>query len=176
MTESNAAHGTADGTDGATVFNARYRRWLPVALCLALGLFWLGVNWVTFLRVPLQHRDGLIGAVILGFTGSVAAGLRFLPVQVARIELGVVLQTWPDGRRYRPAKVAEVTFGPDPAEDYEDWEPDRRLCRARFSLGGARRLDLAVTLADAARIRAWASARGIVVEDPHGYSARRPIS
>ena len=174
MTEANAAHGTADGTDGATVVNARYRGWLPVALCLALGVFWLGVDWVAFQWAPIQHRQGLFGAVFIGFAGSVAATLRCLPVRVARIELGVVLQTWPDGRRYRPGKVAEVTFGPDPAEDYEDWAPGRKLCRARFCLREARRFDMAVALADAARIREWAVARGIVVKDPDGYSTRRP--
>jgi hypothetical protein len=77
---------------------------------------------------------------------------------------------------YDPGDVDTIRFGPDPDEDYAEQEGEAPipLTQATFVRSRGRRLRLVIDTADAARVRAWAEARGIPVIDPGGYSSARP--
>ena len=109
-----------------------------------------------------------IGVIAFAVSGGVAQ--QWIPHPVSRVNLGLLLETWPGGMRYRPSTVTQIAFGPDPAEDYVESGLPVRLCQATFALRDGWKFPLVVTAEDAARLREWAIEKGIVVSDPDGYA------
>jgi hypothetical protein len=139
---------------------------LPAALFFGLGGFLFGAAYLAGPWIPARSHDSLPGLLIVGYLGAFAVAARWLPTAVSYVELDAVLQTMPDGRRYRPSKIERVTFEPDPAEDYDEPPDGARHCRVCFDLRERRPFDMIVTRVDAPRIRDWAMTRGIPVNDP----------
>ena len=70
------------------------------------------------------------------------------------------------------ATVRRVVFAPDPAEDYAELDRPVYQCAAAVQLHSGREFCLILDEADAARLRDWATNKGIAVCDADGYHPR----
>jgi hypothetical protein len=129
----------------------------------------------------LAHRAGLLDwlpadfGIIVCIVGIMSCGVLafLLTLDPARHwKLGEKLVVWP-GREYTVGDVREITFGPDPAEDYDDAVAPARGCevRARLRRGELR---LIASAGDARRVRDWAVRQGIAVTDLAGVLEQAP--
>src|SRR5262245_47849881 len=67
------------------------------------------------------------------------------------------------------AAVTRVRFAPEPDEDFNEFEPARRLHQATVEIHSGRQFQLIVDESDAARLRQWAIDKGISIceaDDP----------
>jgi len=65
--------------------------------------------------------------------------------------------------RFPPGTVKQIRFAPDPDEDFNEFDPTRRLCQATVEIHSGRKFLLMVDESDAARLRQWAIGKGITV-------------
>jgi hypothetical protein len=158
-----------------TIRNHRHQMWPAVVVfvvfcfsCLMIAgllLRWLHPNWV---------RVVFAGSIIFGLP-LLGIVLRRLPHSVARVKLGALLQTFPGGLAHPPSMISDISFGPDPAEDYAESPLPVRMCQATIALLNGRRFQLIVSAGDAIRLHEWATKKGITVSDSDGYSSRADV-
>jgi len=67
--------------------------------------------------------------------------------------------------KFPPAAVRQIRFAPDPDEDFNEFEPARRLQQATVEIHSGHHFQLIVDEVDAKRMRQWAIAKGITVCD-----------
>ena len=155
-----------------TIRNHRYHFWPPAIVFAIVGVICLTVAVVLGGWLPRDLRALAIVGTIIIFAATTSFALRRLPHPVARIKLGAFLQTFPGGLAHPPSMISDLSFGPDPAEDYVETPLPVRMCQARIIMRDGRRFQLIVSAGDAARLREWATHMGVAVEDVHGHSAR----
>jgi hypothetical protein len=126
------------------------------------------LRWV----LDLSGHVVIIGAII-AFAVSGGVAQQWISHPVSRVNLGLLLETWPGGMRYRPSTVTQIAFGPDPSEDYAESSVPVRMCQATIRIRDGWKFPLIVTADDAARLREWATEKSIVVMDPVGYATGR---
>jgi hypothetical protein len=153
--------------------NHRAHRWVNV---VALGLLvsfslvaWWAINAPLRVLPPKMVLPVAIGSLVSLFL--LLVGLSTCrPVE--RLVLSEELLPCPPRLPYQPAQIREVSFGPDPHDDYAESAVPIRLCQAIVTPARGRAFNLIVSVGDAARLSGWAVARGITVHDAGGYSAR----
>jgi hypothetical protein len=137
---------------------------IPIGGCALFGVFACG-------GMP----DFGVGAAIGGITGAVLLVVFSLVYQpLEHLALADEMEVLPGLRRYPAKDIREVSFGPDPAEDYVEQHLPIRLCEAAIQPKVGRPIRLIVSAGDAARLRGWADGKGIAVRDPEGYAACGP--
>jgi uncharacterized membrane protein YfcA len=155
-----------------TIRNHRYHFWPPAVVFAIVGVICLTVAVALLSWLPQEVAPVvLVGAIIL-YALLASLTVRRLPHPVSRVKLGAFLQTFPGGLAHPPSMISDITFGPDPAEDYVETPLPVRMCQARISMRNGWRFQLIVSNGDAARLREWATEMGVAVEDAHGHSAR----
>jgi hypothetical protein len=164
-----ARHDTID----VVIRNRRYRIWPGLILLVGLGFVWLIIAALVAMWIPDLSGHVVIVAAVIAFAVSGGVAQQWIPHPVRRVNLGLLLETWPGGMRYRPSAVTQIAFGPDPAEDYAESGLPVRLCQAMFTLRDGWKFPLVVTADDAARLREWAMGKSIVVSDSDGYATDR---
>jgi hypothetical protein len=157
-----------------TIRNQRAYRWPSVSVVVLVGTFWFVIcgllskspsrNWTLFELVVV-----IAAACITALMFQVFQWLR----PVDRLILNDESLVAPALASYKPADIRQISFGPDPHEDYAEATLPIKLCQAIVTPARGRRLRLIVSAGDAVRLRQWAERRGIAVTDPDGYSTRR---
>jgi hypothetical protein len=161
-----ARHETSD----VVIRDRRYRRWPGLVLLVGLGFVWLIVAGLIIFWLPGESGKIVIVGAMLAFGVSGGIAQHWIPHPVSRVNLGLFLETWPGGMRYRPSNVTQISFGPDPAEDYVESFVPVHMCQAMIHLRDGTKFALVVTADDAGRLRDWAVQKEILVNDPDGYA------
>jgi hypothetical protein len=157
--------------------NQRAHRWFnPVAVSL-VGLFSMAACGSVGAPATVIPAKAVL-PIAIGCL--LALGLVLLMIwtcrPVDRLVLSSELMSRPPNFAYQPTQIREVSFGPDPHEDYAESRLPFRLCQATVWPAGGWKLKLIVSAGDAARLRAWAEAKGISVNDPGGHATPGPRS
>ena len=160
--------------------NQRYHSWAGrlifvlfatvVLTVVGLALDWLPAE-LGILALAASGSLVVLMMMTIVFTSSMGIGQRWISYPVRWVRLGASLETSPMGLRYRPASISQITFGPDPAEDYADSLTSMALCQASLSMREAGSFQLIVSCSDAARLRRWARENSVRVNDPEGYAS-----
>lgn len=153
-----------------TIRNQRYWGWPAWLWIVSWMLCWMGVSGAVKLWTPV----GWQGVVYLSTLGLILVSFVVLlegRQPVRRLKLGEDLQAIPAGR-IKPADIAAIRLAPDRDEDYVESKLPVPLCEATVEGRRGRPIRLVVSAGDATRLRDWAERKGVVVDDPHGYSNR----
>jgi hypothetical protein len=113
-------------------------------------------------RKELGPADGWTALTVL-------RGLLPSRISVHHLKLGESIDLGHPLLRFPARKVRQVTFAPDPAEDYLESDRRTRLCEASVGMDSGKHFHLILDEADAERLRHWAATRGITVRDCDGY-------
>jgi hypothetical protein len=135
--------------------------------------FWVGTCGL----VVAGQGSGLVAAILAAVVGALLINAILISLilgrgHVNRLLLSNDLMTSPAVALYKPGEIREISFGPDPHEDYAEPPLPETLCEATVTFQLGRPVRLIVSASDAARLRAWAAGHDIPVRDPDGYSTR----
>ena len=94
---------------------------------------------------------------------------RLSPVRGLQLGDGIEIETVILVFRFAARTVSRIRFAPDPAEDYAEAERKVQLCQVIVEMDLKRQFRMIVDEVDAQRLRQWAVAKGINVNDCDGY-------
>ena len=156
-----------DDTVDRTINNRRYEPWAARALWGTLPLILLGVVVALTANVATTWKivtvSVAVGAIPVWVYFLVRVGKRR---PVSRIKLGDEIAVFPSGGLVPLDRVQDISFAPDPDEDYHDSAMPFALCEVRLVLRPGGDFRLIATVADGRRVRDWAVRWGIAVSDP----------
>ena len=120
-----------------------------------------------------------LGAVARKHYGGHARGESRVPfnwllpklsaVRAVKLGEGIAIETSALDFRFTSRAASRIRFAPDPSEDYADSDQPIHLCEATIEIGVGKQFRLIVSESDAQRLRQWAAAEGIIVNDCDGY-------
>jgi hypothetical protein len=114
----------------------------------------------------MQRKE--LGAAIEWTALSVVRSFMPSVCTVSWFKLGDEIECIPRFR-FPPAAVRQVRVGPDPGEDFREFEPPAPLYEATVEIHSGRQFRLIATEADVRRLKEWAIATGIEVCDGAEY-------
>jgi hypothetical protein len=146
-----------------TIRNHAYHPWPVIVGGLLFFFFWAAACVSGGWKLSINGLVLLV-ALLLCFFQLFVFGLLLLKLRpVERIKLGDDIQVWPGSKRYAPDVIKQISFEPDPKEDYRDLALPIRHREVRIDLRPRGSFRLLVSIGDAQRIREWAVTKGAAV-------------
>jgi hypothetical protein len=156
-----------------TIRNQRPQSWVGSFWIVGWMMFWTGALVIVELWAPYPWRGfvypSTLVLILISFMTLVA--LLDGPHPIRRLRLGEDLQVVP-AYRLKPADIRCIRMAADPDEDYVESKLPVPLCLVTLEGRRGRPIRLVVSVGDATRLRDWAERKGVILDDPHGYSSR----